>query len=76
MCQFAGDIVHRLFSIGLSVDSARGIAAGGPAGDRMTAVTGELDRLIRDIRAIVFGPADHQQRPPGPGLDRWSLPPG
>jgi GAF domain len=76
MSQFAGDIVHRLFSIGLSLDSARGIAADGPAGDRIAAVTGELDRLIRDIRAIVFGPADHQQRPPGLGPDRWSLPPG
>jgi hypothetical protein len=76
MCQFAGDIVHRLFSIGLSVDSTRGIAADRPAGDRVAVVTGELDRLIRDIRAIVFGPAGHQQRAPGPGPDRWSLPPG
>jgi GAF domain-containing protein len=77
MSRFAGDIVHRLFSIGLSLDGARGIATDGPGGDRLAAVTGELDRLIRDIRAIVFGPADHQpQPPPGPGLDRWSLPPG
>ena len=66
MSRFAGDIVHRLFSIGLSLDSASGIAADGPAGDRVAAVTGELDRLIRDIRAIVFGPADHRQRLPGP----------
>jgi hypothetical protein len=75
MSRFAGDIVNRLFSIGLSLDSARGIAADGLAGDRLTAVTGELDRLIRDIRTTVFGPADHQQ-PPGPVPDRWRLPPG
>jgi hypothetical protein len=76
MSQFAEDIVNRLFSIGLSLDRAQGITGGGPAGDRLTAVTGELDRLIRDIRTIMFGPAHHQQRPPGPGPDRWSLPPG
>jgi hypothetical protein len=76
MSRFAGDIVNRLFSIGLSLDCARGIAADGPAGDRLAAMTGELDRLIGDIRAIVFGPADHQRRPPGPGPGRWSLPPG
>lgn len=74
--QFAGDIVNRLFSIGLSLDSARGIVGEGPAGDRLAAVTAELDRLIRDIRTIAFGPADHQQRPPGAVPDRWSLPPG
>jgi hypothetical protein len=67
--------VNRLFSIGLSLDSAPGIIADGPA-DRLAAVTGELDRLICDIRTIVFGPADHQYRPAGPGPDRWSLPPG
>ena len=49
--RFAGDVVNRLFSIGLSLDSALSIAGTGPAGDRVAAAAGELDRLIRDIRA-------------------------
>jgi hypothetical protein len=54
MSQFAGYIVNRLFSVGLSLESARSIAGKGPAGDRIAAATGEVDRLIRDIRTTLF----------------------
>jgi len=43
-------IVNRLFFIGLSLDSARSIVGQGPAGDRVAAAAGEVDRLIRGIR--------------------------
>lgn len=76
MTQFADGIVHRLLSAGLSLDSTRSIVGDGPAGDRVAAAVGELDRLIRDIRTIVFSPADDEKRPPGPVPDRWTLPPG
>lgn len=54
MPEFAGIVVNRLFSIGLSLESARSIVGNGPAGDRVAAATGEVDELIRDIRAAVF----------------------
>ena len=52
--EFAGIVVNRLFSIGLSLESARSIVGNGPAGDRVAAATGEVDKLISDIRAAVF----------------------
>ena len=77
LSRFAGDVVNRLFSIGLSLDSALSIAGTGPAGDRVAAATGELDRLIRDIRTMVFSLADDRERHrPGHGPDRRTLPPG
>lgn len=61
MPEFAGDIVNRLFSVGLSLESARSIVGNGPAGDRIAAATGEVDRIIRDIRTMLFGlTADRQ----------------
>ena len=54
MPELAGYIVNRLFSVGLSLESARSIAGNGPAGDRIAA-TDEVDRLIRDIRTALFG---------------------
>jgi hypothetical protein len=54
MSEFAHHIVNRLFSIGLSLDSARSIVGKGPAGDRVAAATDEVDRLIREIRDHVF----------------------
>jgi len=53
--EFAGYVVNRLFSVGLSLDSARSIAGNGPAGDRIAAATDEVDRMIRDIRTALFG---------------------
>jgi hypothetical protein len=56
--EFAGYVVNRLFSVGLSLDSARSIAGNGPAGDRIAAATDEVDRMIRDIRTALFGLAE------------------
>ena len=39
MSRFAGDVVNRLFSAGLSLESARSIVGDGPAGDRVAAAT-------------------------------------
>ncbi len=77
MSWFAADIVNRLFSIGLSLESARSIVGKGPAGDRIAAATDEADRMIRDIRAAVFSRAGNGgQHPPADGPDRQARPPG
>jgi len=54
MSQLVGYIVNRLYSIGLRLDSARSIVGNGPAGDRVTAATDEVDRLIGEIRDHMF----------------------
>ena len=54
MSEFAGHIVNRLFSVGLSLESAHSIVGNGPAGDRIAGATDEFDRLIRDIRTALF----------------------
>jgi hypothetical protein len=54
MSRFAGYVVNRLFSVGLNLESARSIVGEGPAGDRVAAATGEVDRLIRDVRTVLF----------------------
>jgi hypothetical protein len=59
MPEFAGYVVNRLLSIGLSLDSAHSIVGKGPAGDRIAAATGDVDHLIREIRDHVF--AEHTQ---------------
>lgn len=50
----AADIVSRLFSAGLSLDSARSIVGQGPVANRLEAATDEIDVTIRDIRTIMF----------------------
>lgn len=50
-----GYIVNGLFSLGLSLESARSMVGSGPAGDRLAAATDEVDRMIRDIRTALFG---------------------
>ncbi len=60
MSEFAHHIVNRLFSIGLSLDSAHSIVGNGPAGDRVAAATDQVDRLIREVRDHVF--AERGQR--------------
>jgi hypothetical protein len=73
MSQFAEYVVNRLFSVGLSLESARSIVGEGAAGDRVAAAAGEVDRMIRDIRTITFGrAADRGNHAP----DRWPVPPG
>lgn len=59
MPELVGYIVNGLFSVGLSLESARSIAGNGPVGDRIAAATDKVDRLIREIRQNVFG--EHQQ---------------
>jgi hypothetical protein len=54
MVHFAEYIVNRLFSVGLSLDSAHSIVGKGPAGDRVAAAIDEVDRLIREIRDHLF----------------------
>jgi hypothetical protein len=54
MPEFAGYVVNRLFSVGLSLESAHSIVGKGPAGDRIAAATDEVDRMIRDIRTTTF----------------------
>jgi hypothetical protein len=54
MCDLPADFVHRLFSAGLSLESARSIIGAGPAADRIAAATDELDCIIREIRARAF----------------------
>jgi hypothetical protein len=46
-------VVHRLFGIGLEVQSAAGVVDG-PASDRLQLVVDELDELIRDARSMAF----------------------
>ena len=55
MAEFVGCIVNRLFSVGLSLESARSIVGDGPAGDRIAAAIDEVDCIIRDIRTAMFG---------------------
>jgi len=70
--QFAEYVVTRLFAVGLSLESARSIVGQGPAGDRIAAATGEVDRMIGNIRAIMFSRAA-ARRNHSPA--RWPLPP-
>jgi hypothetical protein len=58
MPELVGYIVNRLFSVGLSLESARSMVGKGPAGDRIAAATDEVDRMIRDIRMALFGLAE------------------
>jgi hypothetical protein len=53
--EFTGQIVHRLFAVGLSLETARAITGDGAAGHRIQAAVEELDVAIREIRAMVFG---------------------
>jgi hypothetical protein len=54
MSHFAEYVVNRLFSVGLSLESAHSMLRGGPAAERVAAATEEVDRLIRDIRATML----------------------
>lgn len=62
MSQFAEYIAHRLLSVGLGLESARSIIGKGPAGDRVAAMTDEVDRLVRDIRTLTFRLAADRRR--------------
>ena len=60
--EFAAYVVNELFSVALSLESARSIVGEGPAGDRIAAATDEVDRMIRDIRTAMFGLAADLER--------------
>jgi len=49
----AGMVVHRLFGVGLTLQSAAGLAAG-PVAARLQQAVDELDVIIRDVRTAVF----------------------
>jgi len=51
----AGMVVHRLFGVGLTLQSAAGLADGLVAGQLGQAVD-ELDAIIRDVRTAAFKP--------------------
>ncbi len=61
MPDLADYIVNGLFSVGMNLESACSIVGDGPAGDRIAAATGKVDRLIREVRHHVFA-EDIQQR--------------
>ena len=55
-------VVHRLFGIGLEIQSAAGVADG-PAANRLQLVVDELDELIRDARSMAFERIRGSRRP-------------
>jgi signal transduction histidine kinase len=57
-------VVHRLFSAGLSLETALGLMGDHPAAGRVQEAVGELDLAIREVRNVVF---DHHQPYPLPG---------
>jgi GAF domain-containing protein len=67
--QFTGHVVNQLFSVGLSLESARSITGRGPAGDRIAQATDKIDDLITDIRTAMFSRATD---PPAPVLKRMA----
>lgn len=70
LSEFANYVVIQLFSVGLTLDSARSIVGDGPASDRIALATEEVDRLIRDIRMTQLDtPADDRL---GPLRDRMA----
>jgi GGDEF domain-containing protein len=58
----AETVVHRLFGVGLTVQSAADLAHG-PAAERMRQAVGELDAIIRDVRTAAFE-RRHPEHPP------------
>ncbi|MEV6237458.1 GAF domain-containing protein [Lentzea sp. NPDC051838] len=46
-------LLGRLFSVGLSLASARSIVRGGPADERLVVATEEVDDLIRDVQTLM-----------------------
>ena len=55
-------VVHRLFGVGLTLQSAAGLAEG-PVAARLQQAVDELDAIIRDVRTAVFR-FQNQRHPP------------
>jgi signal transduction histidine kinase len=51
-------VVQRLFSVGLTLETALGLMGGHPGAGKVQEAIGELDLAIRDVRNVVF---DHYQ---------------
>lgn len=60
-------LVHRLFGVGLVLESAAGLAHG-PVVARLQDAVDELDAVIRDVRSAVFAP---RFRPGTPDDEIW-----
>ena len=57
-------VMHRLFSAGLSLETALGLIGDHPGAGKIREAIGELDLAIRDVRNVVF---DHRHPDPLPG---------
>ena len=57
-------VVHRLFSAGLSLQTALELVGNHPAAAKIQEAVGELDLAIRDFRNVLF---DHYEPDPLPG---------
>lgn len=57
-------VVHRLFSAGLSLQTALGMIGDHPAARKVQEAIGELDAAIRDFRNVLFD-HHHPESPPG-----------
>ncbi len=55
-------VVHRLFGIGLVLESASGLSHG-PVAARLQHAVDELNAVIRDVRTAAFGPGPPRSRP-------------
>ena len=47
-------VVHRLFSAGLTLETALALMGGHPGAGKVHEAIGELDLAIRDVRNVVF----------------------
>lgn len=57
-------VVHRVFGIGLVLQSAAGLAED-PVAERISRAVDELDAIIRDVRAAAIREADQSWAVPG-----------
>jgi hypothetical protein len=66
--ELASTVIHRIFGIGLTLESALGMVAGSGA-ERVQQAVNELDELIKDIRTITLAlPRSPQVPSPGEGI--------
>ncbi len=61
-------VMRRLFSAGLTLETALGLICGRPGARKVQEAIDQLDLAIRDIRNILFD--RHQPQPPGGGPPR------
>jgi hypothetical protein len=60
-------VTHRLFSAGLTLETALGLMGGHPAAGKVEEAIGELDLAIADFRTVLFDHHQTARRWPGPG---------